>query len=182
MPLEGRVPPLAVRDGVQLRRLDQLRARRTHAHPPPPAHRTLGRRPYAACDGLCWQFRHCLVAGTNRKLHVCPGRYGTVVGSRVRGRSRDARPGVSSLLPVTCCYTLYSIQHYTASLSQEDSGSGLVHPGDTKCHQMNTENILSDDEETTTKWSLKICQNDKNKILLLVNARQYATRRRRPTG
>ena len=26
----------------------------------------------------------------------------TVVGSRVRGRSRDARPGVSSLLPVTC--------------------------------------------------------------------------------
>ena len=37
-----------------------------------------------------------------RKLHVCPGRYGIVVGSRVRGRSRDARPGVSSLLPVTC--------------------------------------------------------------------------------
>ena len=36
------------------------------------------------------------------KLHVCPGHYGTVVGSRVRGRSRDARPGVSSLLPVTC--------------------------------------------------------------------------------
>ena len=33
-----------------------------------------------------------------RKLHVCPGRYGIVVGSRVRGRSRDARPGVSSLL------------------------------------------------------------------------------------
>ena len=96
------MPPLAVRDGVQLRRLDQLRARRMHAHPPPPAHRTLGRRPYAACDGLCWQFRHCLVAGTNRKLHVCPGRYGIVVGSRVRGRSRDARPGVSSLLPVTC--------------------------------------------------------------------------------
>ena len=30
-----------------------------------------------------------------RKLHVCPGRYGIVVGSRVRGRSRDA-------LPVTC--------------------------------------------------------------------------------
>ena len=29
-----------------------------------------------------------------RKLHVCPGRYGIVVGSRVRGRSRDARPGV----------------------------------------------------------------------------------------
>jgi hypothetical protein len=40
-----------------------------------------------------------------RKLHVCPGRYGIVVGSRVRGRSRDARPGVSSSLPVTC-YTL----------------------------------------------------------------------------
>ena len=99
--------PLAVRDGVQLRRLDQLRARRTHAHPPPPAHRTLGRRPYAVCDGLCWQFRHCLVAGTNRKLHVCPGRYGTVVGSRVRGRSRDARPGVSSLLPVTCCRSVF---------------------------------------------------------------------------
>ena len=32
-----------------------------------------------------------------RKLHVCPGRYGIVVGSRVRGRSRDARPDVSSL-------------------------------------------------------------------------------------
>ena len=25
------------------------------------------------------------------KLHVCPGHYGTVVGSRARGRSRDAR-------------------------------------------------------------------------------------------
>ena len=36
-----------------------------------------------------------------RKLHVCPSRHGIVVGSRVRGRSRDARPGVSSLLPVT---------------------------------------------------------------------------------
>ena len=41
--------------------------------------------------------------------------YGTVVGSRARGRSRDARPGVSSLLPVTCyllpvtCYLLRSI-------------------------------------------------------------------------
>ena len=39
-------------------------------------------------------------AGTHRvetqpKLHVCPGHYGTVVGSRARGRSRDARPGVS---------------------------------------------------------------------------------------
>ncbi len=34
----------------------------------------------------------------HRKLHVCPGRYGIVVGSRVRGRSRDARPGVSSSL------------------------------------------------------------------------------------
>ena len=33
---------------------------------------------------------------------VCPGHYGTVVGSRACGRSRDARPGVSSLLPVTC--------------------------------------------------------------------------------
>ena len=33
---------------------------------------------------------------------MCPGHYGTVVGSRARGRSRDARPGVSSLLPVTC--------------------------------------------------------------------------------
>ena len=76
-------------NNINHKRLDQLRARRTHAHPPPPAHRTLGRRPYAACDGLCWQFRHCLVAGTNRKLHVCPGRYGIVVGSRVRGRSRD---------------------------------------------------------------------------------------------
>ena len=35
----------------------------------------------------------------------CAGHYGIVVGSRVRGRSRDARPGVSSLfpvLPVTC--------------------------------------------------------------------------------
>ena len=42
-----------------------------------------------------------------RKLHVCPGRYGIVVGSRVRGRSRDARPGVSSSLPVTC-YLLFT--------------------------------------------------------------------------
>ena len=30
------------------------------------------------------------------------GGYGTVVGSRARGRSRDARPGVSSFLLVTC--------------------------------------------------------------------------------
>ena len=32
--------------------------------------------------------------GGVRETHVCPGRYGIVVGSRVRGRSRDARPGV----------------------------------------------------------------------------------------
>ena len=31
---------------------------------------------------------------------VCPGRYGIVVGSRVRGRSRDARPCVVLLCSV----------------------------------------------------------------------------------
>ena len=44
-----------------------------------------------------------------RKLHVCPGRYGIVVGSRVRGRSRDARPGVSSLYLFTC-YLLHLLR------------------------------------------------------------------------
>ena len=42
-----------------------------------------------------------------------PGHYGTVVGSRARGRSRDARPGVSSLA-VSClppvCRSLHSLQ------------------------------------------------------------------------
>jgi hypothetical protein len=37
----------------------------------------------------------CAMAMVSRPLH------GIVVGSRVRGRSRDARPGVSSKLPVT---------------------------------------------------------------------------------
>ena len=38
-----------------------------------------------------------------RFQHQALRHYGTVVGSRACGRSRDARPGVSSLLPVTCC-------------------------------------------------------------------------------
>ena len=40
----------------------------------------------------------------NEPNSTCPVHYGTVVGSRACGRSRDARPCVSSFLPVTCWY------------------------------------------------------------------------------
>ena len=66
---------------------------------------------------LCTRSTRLALAILTTKLHVCPGHYGTVVGSRARGRWRDARPGVSSLLPVTCA-TSYVTLHSDARNKQ----------------------------------------------------------------
>ena len=119
----GRVVNSGLSAGLSTWPPRRARARRPPRHARPRAPRARVDPPeivrrFTTVPNTLWSYplrrrRDCIRGG--RAWHPARAVHSiVVVGSRVRGRSRDARPGVSSLLPVTCYAHLQPPRRTTA--------------------------------------------------------------------